>query len=190
MHNNPANLTHEHILMVADRFFLKRGFEETKIKDIAQEADVSETLVFKYFGSKQDLYIAVFQWRTKKLLQHFEALFDSNNPLDVLYQFSKDLLFPTEEVSELMKTIRDIFQTQNEHTVAHLVPVPDTEASIIEPLMKKAQALGQMISGDTQSLSRIYWKFISGSFNSTKNYPDSVQQKDIDCFFELIKKKP
>ena len=44
------------ILMKALELFVKRGYSETKIGDIAKAANMSTGLMFHYFESKEQLY--------------------------------------------------------------------------------------------------------------------------------------
>ena len=46
---------YETILAAATRAFADKGYESTSITEIAQSADVSDGLIYKYFASKRDL---------------------------------------------------------------------------------------------------------------------------------------
>ncbi|WBQ08046.1 TetR family transcriptional regulator [Kribbella sp. CA-293567] len=47
--------THEALSQAAIELFLKRGFDQVSVADIAAAADVSKPTLFKYFATKQDL---------------------------------------------------------------------------------------------------------------------------------------
>ena len=47
------------LLRAAQTVFAKKGFEESRIEDVAKEAGVSKGLVYEYFRSKEDLFFAV-----------------------------------------------------------------------------------------------------------------------------------
>ncbi|MBA3322079.1 MAG: TetR/AcrR family transcriptional regulator [Pyrinomonadaceae bacterium] len=49
----------QQIVRVAMRLFSQRGFSGTTTREIAQEAGVSEAMVFKHFATKEDLYAAI-----------------------------------------------------------------------------------------------------------------------------------
>src|SRR3954449_3969079 len=57
------------ILDAAERHFLERGFQDAKVDEIAQEADVAVGSVYNHFGSKEGLYRAS--------LERSLALFDT-----------------------------------------------------------------------------------------------------------------
>lgn len=46
------------LLEAARRRFAQHGFDGTGVRDIAADAGVDPTLIFRYFGSKQDLFTA------------------------------------------------------------------------------------------------------------------------------------
>ncbi len=46
-------------MAAATRLFSERGFDGVRTREIAEEAGMSEAMIFRVFGSKQDLYAAV-----------------------------------------------------------------------------------------------------------------------------------
>lgn len=60
------------ILDAAERHFLERGFQDAKVDEIAQEADVAVGSVYNHFGSKEGLYRASLE----RALALFESYMD------------------------------------------------------------------------------------------------------------------
>ena len=56
----------ELILHTAFDLFSQRGFSGTTTKDIARASGVSEAMVFKHFSSKDELYAAIIETKTRK----------------------------------------------------------------------------------------------------------------------------
>jgi AcrR family transcriptional regulator len=48
----------QHLLASAQQLFEERGYRGTTTKDISEHAGVSETLIFRYFGSKAELFMS------------------------------------------------------------------------------------------------------------------------------------
>lgn len=48
----------EELLSVAVRHFAAKGFEATNLEDVAGDAGVTKGLLYHYFGSKRDLFLA------------------------------------------------------------------------------------------------------------------------------------
>ncbi|HSV82741.1 MAG TPA: TetR family transcriptional regulator [Ramlibacter sp.] len=66
------------ILLAAEKLFARHGFHAVALRDIAEEAQVPPALLNYYFGSKEDLYRAIFEhWSptfTQRLSQLQEAM--------------------------------------------------------------------------------------------------------------------
>lgn len=61
----------QHLLDSAQQLFAERGYRGTTTKDIAQNAGVSENLIFRYFGSKSELMLAAVVTPLFTILEHF-----------------------------------------------------------------------------------------------------------------------
>jgi len=51
--------TRAEILAVAERYFADRGFEATRLEDVATKVGIKRAAIFYHFRDKQDLYMAV-----------------------------------------------------------------------------------------------------------------------------------
>ena len=69
------------LLDVALALFAERGLENVSIKDIAAEAEIASGLIYHYFGSKDDLLMAVCQRYNP--LPEFEAIAQELSDLPV-----------------------------------------------------------------------------------------------------------
>jgi AcrR family transcriptional regulator len=61
------------IRAAARRLFADRGYAATTTREIAQVADVSETLLFRYYGDKAQLFDAVISAPFNTVIQEFTA---------------------------------------------------------------------------------------------------------------------
>jgi AcrR family transcriptional regulator len=55
----PVEERRELVLEAAGRLFGERGYEATRIEDIAAAAGVTKPIVYRHFASKRDLYLAL-----------------------------------------------------------------------------------------------------------------------------------
>lgn len=55
------------LLQIAKELFSERGFENTTAKEIAEAAGVTEAIVFRHFGSKQDLYANILDRKAEEI---------------------------------------------------------------------------------------------------------------------------
>ncbi|SFY07687.1 TetR/AcrR family transcriptional regulator [Ruminococcus sp. XPD3002] len=44
------------ILEMAQRLFIKRGYENTSLKQIAEKSNISKSNIYRYYSSKEDIY--------------------------------------------------------------------------------------------------------------------------------------
>jgi TetR/AcrR family transcriptional repressor of lmrAB and yxaGH operons len=74
--------TKQHLIETAARLFLRKGYSNTGINDILQEADISKGSFYFYFSSKKELGFEVANYYGKKVLKNWlEPL--SNKPWDI-----------------------------------------------------------------------------------------------------------
>jgi AcrR family transcriptional regulator len=70
----------QHLLEAAVRVFAERGFEATKVQDIAQEADLSLGTIYSVFPGKQELYEAILAEHGQALLALVQAVHERKVP--------------------------------------------------------------------------------------------------------------
>lgn len=63
-----AEATKSALLAAGADLFAERGFEQTTVRDVAARAEVNQALLFRYFGSKQELFAEVLNRNSKSLL--------------------------------------------------------------------------------------------------------------------------
>ncbi|MEX2511620.1 MAG: TetR/AcrR family transcriptional regulator [Cyclobacteriaceae bacterium] len=66
------------ILEAAIRLFGDQGFEATKVSDVAKQAKISKGLVYFYFKSKENLYMAISKRGFDELKEVFNTSFIKN----------------------------------------------------------------------------------------------------------------
>jgi TetR/AcrR family fatty acid metabolism transcriptional regulator len=63
-------------LDAAEHVFAEKGFHEATLSDIAKKANVSETTIYEYFLSREDLLFSILQEET---LEHLKKAKSSCN---------------------------------------------------------------------------------------------------------------
>ncbi len=89
------------ILEAAEKLFLSKGYEETTMDEIANEAEFSKGTVYKYFFSKDELYIAIGSKAYDLIIKYTNEFTEKEEPsikqiMSVgyaYYEFTKD--YPT-----------------------------------------------------------------------------------------------
>ncbi|GHO95275.1 hypothetical protein KSF_053230 [Reticulibacter mediterranei] len=69
-----AELTRKRIQDSAMELFASKGYEKTTMRDIAALAECSPGLAYRYFSSKEDLVLAIYQLLVQNLEEQVKAL--------------------------------------------------------------------------------------------------------------------
>ncbi|MEW6730022.1 MAG: TetR/AcrR family transcriptional regulator [Acidobacteriota bacterium] len=64
-----GELRRNQILSIAAQLFSRKGFNGTTTKEIAEQAGVSEAIIFRHFQTKQDLYSAILDRKVAECLE-------------------------------------------------------------------------------------------------------------------------
>jgi AcrR family transcriptional regulator len=70
----PSRTRRLQILENAGRIFAGQGLEGTRVKDIAEKCGINEALIFRYFGSKEDLYFESMKFFHGELGSEWEEI--------------------------------------------------------------------------------------------------------------------
>lgn len=174
------------ILDAALQLFTKKGYENTSIQDIADAADISKGLVYKYFVSKLDILIA------------FQSLIDDCNeeirnmpsPTESLRLSIQRSLFEP-EMSGYLSPMRVYLSciTKGILDDRQLVCKGNYDSSFFVPIIKKGQELHEFRDGSPEVLASLLFHCILGYVINLINNPDFVTQlPSIDDIIGLIKK--
>ena len=79
----------ERILEAAEKVFAEHGFYKAKVSEIAKLAGVAEGTVYEYFGTKEELLMAIPENRFSKYSEALATIFEMDNPMKKLRRFIK-----------------------------------------------------------------------------------------------------
>jgi AcrR family transcriptional regulator len=94
----------QHIIEAATTVMSRKGYDGTSMKDIAQEAGVAQGLIHYYFGSKEDLLVAVVRNVNDQMLTDISAGMVEREGVD-----------PLMHAWVALQTIRDLFAPQSDN---------------------------------------------------------------------------
>lgn len=151
------------ILAAAAKAFARRGFERTEVDEIAEATGVSKGTVYRYFPSKESLFLASVDAGIRALTERVNAAAASQaDPLERIEAAIRAYLafFDAHpEYVELLMIERAVFRdrkkpTYFEHRDANLGEWSDLIAALIEagrvrrvPLERITDGLSQMLYG-------------------------------------------
>jgi len=64
---------HQRILDAAVKVFARKGFFQSKVSEIAQEAGVADGTIYLYFKNKDDLLISIFEVKMQEVISSFRS---------------------------------------------------------------------------------------------------------------------
>jgi len=125
------------ILDAALRTFVKRGYPETKVAEIASEAKVAEGTIYNYFPSKEDLLLALFDEKWNAIIHEVKSkinrLDDPNKKLKAIFSSVVRMFRKNRQLAEIFMI--DIKQSSiflNNYTINRIVDFLDLIEEILE----------------------------------------------------------
>jgi len=82
----------QHILNAAITCFARKGFHQTTMEEIGQEAGLSPAVAYRYFESKEDIILATIQDSLERWARFYETQAEKDDTLRVLEQMLEDHL--------------------------------------------------------------------------------------------------
>jgi TetR/AcrR family fatty acid metabolism transcriptional regulator len=130
------------ILDAALRAFVKRGYPQTKVAEIASEAGVAEGTLYNYFPSKEDLLLALFDEKWSGIINEIKKkiarLEDPNKKLKAIFSQVVMMFRKNRQLAELFMV--DIKQSSiflNNYTINRIVEFLDLIEEVLEEGKRK-----------------------------------------------------
>jgi TetR/AcrR family fatty acid metabolism transcriptional regulator len=80
---------HQKILHAAIKVFSEKGFYNSRVSEIAKEADVADGTIYLYFKNKDDILISLFEEEFGKFVQNMQAELErEKDPLQKIKRFA------------------------------------------------------------------------------------------------------
>jgi len=95
------------IIRAATKVFAKKGFYQSKISEIAKEAQVADGTIYIYFQNKDDILISLFEEQMQVVLDNMTARIAAlADPAEKLQQFAWNHLSLIEENKDMAEIIQ------------------------------------------------------------------------------------
>ena len=94
MENKSKDNSKDQILEAAMKVFVKNGFSETRMDDIAENSGLSKGAIYHHYKSKKDLFLALIDfWEEYFFFKiFFNKDVESKNSADLLRDMAKDMI--------------------------------------------------------------------------------------------------
>ncbi len=98
---------HDKIVQAAIKVFARNGFFNSRIAEIAKEANVADGTIYLYFNNKYDILITIFEEEMGKIIANVkQELSGISNPCEKLMRFAHMHLSLMEERRDLAEVIQ------------------------------------------------------------------------------------
>lgn len=115
----PASVRKEQILVAAGELFARKGFAGTTTRELASAAGLNEALLFRHFGSKEEIYWAVLEQRCRlgegrrRMERRIE---EGGSDFELFAGIAEDILERHREMPQLMRLF--LFSALESHSLS------------------------------------------------------------------------
>lgn len=144
---------------------VSRGFEATKIRDIADQLQISIGLFFNYFESKEKLYEELVKIGLSGPANVLRLNTDEMEPIAFFEKMTETIFESLRTYSITAKMFLLIVQAISSKTAPENVKKLVDGFDVVTPLLPvigKGQQLGQIKAGDPATLAVAYWGAVQG----------------------------
>lgn len=164
------------ILTKALELFVKRGYSDTKIGDIAKAADMSVGLMFHYFESKEQLYEELVKIGAEGTNAPLKMNFD--NPLEYFRGFLDALFSYAKEQPWVFYMFVLMAQARRSEGIpAHIREIALSVNQIEQSagMIRAGQQYGYFREGDPYALSFAFWSSVQGIMEQLAVSPEMLE---------------
>lgn len=158
--------------------FIRKGYSATKIKDIADQVNMSVGLLFHYFESKEKLYEELIKIGISGPMSIMSA--NHPEPLKFFQQAAEQIFGYLQKepfAAKMFVLMSQAYYNESApDSIKELLSRFDIHTPTVE-LIKRGQADGTIKEGDPFSLSIAYWCAIQGIAEQMAVKPDVICPK-------------
>ncbi len=178
--NEESEKTKNKIIVTALKLFSQNGFYNTNLREIAAHAGTTHNLIRHHFGSKDDLWKAVVDYKVQIHADSLRQILEeagSMDPVALFKLFIKDLISYTAKNTELSKIFLSDYSRNSTH-LNYLLKKRKIFLDITQPIFEKVQAKGYFRDLNHESFA-IYLTSLVETPIVTSNFTNKVMKTDI-----------
>ena len=172
-----AERNRKRLLETARALFRERGLD-VGVAEIADAAGVGRGTLFRNFASKQDLIAAIVAEEMHSAVTAGEALLDTDDPAEALYQFMAEMVGRQQVDRALVEALDDLWFAREEIRAAQTEIV-----GVMERLLARAQERGS-VRADVGAMDVLL--MFKGACTAAMSYAN-LDRDAIDRQLDLIR---
>ena len=108
----------EQLIEVATKLFAKWGYEATTTAKIAEEAGVTEPILYRHFDSKQELFVAIVRSVSEQTMAHWAEIIDGvQDPAEQIRRITEAFPEHTRDLADAYHVIHGALATSRDRKV-------------------------------------------------------------------------
>lgn len=151
------------ILFAGLSLFIRKGYTGTKIKDIANAVDMSAGLLFHYFASKEELYIALVKLGIEGPMKSVQV--KGFKPLAFFETTAKNVLSSIQNEPFVANMFVFMSQAYSSDDVPESVKTLLADFDVFSPtagIIEQGQSDGSIRQGNPMALAIAFWGAVQG----------------------------
>ena len=142
--------TRDLLLDAAKEVFARRGFEGASLEEIAEAAGYTRGAIYKHFGSKEELFLAVNKRFNEVFLQTFVETIDPSTPIEEL-----DLASLAKQWHEMQYSDPHDFALGIEFNL-FVLRHPETQPVVAKQRLELARMIADFMDDQAERLGEIF----------------------------------
>lgn len=176
----------EQILSVALPMFFNRGYKNTKMSDIAEAADISKGLIYRYFESKAEILFSYLD-SLNECLAEIQSM---SSAKEAIREFGLRFLSAPSETcyNHPLQVYVIVFAKGELDDPKYKNPVyQDFGSEFFGPIFEKGIQSGEFKMGDAREFGEIYWHYLLGNIMDFIQNPErSIPNATLDAVIGLF----
>ncbi|OIK11797.1 TetR family transcriptional regulator [Bacillus sp. MUM 116] len=179
----------EQIKQAALKMFARRGYTGTKTSMIAKEASISEGLIYRYFNSKEELFITLVQELMEEARRELEYVkYLPGTPFEQIRTLTKNMLDENNMYAfMLMERARKADDVPEKVTQIFEEVSTNVLIDPIIPIFVKGQESGGFSPGEPRRMLSWYFTIIN-SLLTQEEIDEEYGLPDVDVLIRILTK--
>ncbi|MDO5116363.1 MAG: TetR/AcrR family transcriptional regulator [Synergistaceae bacterium] len=178
------------ITKAAMKLFDQKGYTNTTIQDISEEAEISKGLIYRYFESKEDILSSLVE-ALNSCIDECSAVESGRGAIKLFtmrllsYPYYEDYVPPYRVLfTAMLRGETNINKLSREGAA---FPVDDNFGrDYFGALFARGQEQGEFKEGDPVMFGDIYWKYLLGSLSVMARAEKKEFNPDVDAVLSLF----
>ncbi|MEK3735246.1 MULTISPECIES: TetR/AcrR family transcriptional regulator [unclassified Paenibacillus] len=179
----------QQILEAALKIFAQRGLHGAKMSMIAEEANLSAGQLYRFFESKEELFVTLIRQVAEETAREMERIYEiPGSPYDKLRIFTATIL-KEESTQYPFKLIQQANSAEDVPTEAKQLLQHFSVKRYIDlllPLFEEGQQTGDFVQGDACQLISAFLTILSALITLNMPIDDDHQLPDADILMRIV----